>query len=137
LRFVSRQTEEAWLQQKAASAPGEINLAICLTPAGEHIGNLYLRDINWVARHAEIHMFIGETKLRGKGYGASALRQIMAHAFDTLGLQRIFLYVLADNRAAIRLYETCGFVVEGRLKRHAFKSGKFKDMLVMGLCAAG
>jgi RimJ/RimL family protein N-acetyltransferase len=80
-------------------------------------------------------MFIGEAAQRGKGYGASALRQLIAHAFQTMGLRRLYLHVLADNAAAIGLYEHCGFKAEGRLKRHAFKLGRYQDVLVMGLCA--
>jgi diamine N-acetyltransferase len=47
----------------------------------------------------------------------------------------LHLLVLEDNKPAIKVYEKCGFVVEGRLRRHVFKNGKFKDVLFMGLCA--
>ena len=86
------------------------------------------------ARHGEVHLFLGDRPNRSKGYGSSALRQLVRLAFATLGLQRLYLYVLADNAAAIRTYAKCGFAVEGRLRRQAFKQGRFKDMLVMGLC---
>jgi len=133
-RFVSRLAEEEWLRTRCAYGAADISLAICLTRTGEHIGNIYLRRIDWVARHAETHMFIGPRAQRGRGYGESALRQLIRYAFAMLGLQRLYLEVLADNVAAIRLYEKCGFEVEGRLRRHAFKNGRWCDMLVMGLC---
>lgn len=136
-RFVSRAVEEEWLKRKCGSAGGEVNLAICVTKTGRHIGNIYLRNIDWIARHAEMQIFIGDVSQRRHGHGASALRQLTCHAFRTMGLQRMYLYVLADNAAAVQVYEKCGFVVEGRMRRHAFKAGQFKDVLVMGLCAAG
>ena len=104
-----------------------------MAATGRHVGNIYLRNIDWTARHGELHIFIADKARRGRGYGSSALRQLIRHAFDTLGLQRIYLFVLKDNRAAVRAYEKCGFVVEGSLRRHAFKGGRFKDMLIMGL----
>ena len=133
-RFVSREAEEEWIRRRCAPSRDEVNLAICVAPTRRHIGNIYLRDIDWVSRRGEVHVSIGEKKCRSKGYGTSALRQLARHAFATLGLQRLFLFVQADNAAAIRAYRNCGFEVEGTLKRHVFKDGRFKDMLVMGLC---
>jgi len=134
-RPVSRAVEREWLRRKRAFTSGEINLAICAAKTGLHVGNIYLRNLDWVARRGEVHIFIGDRKHRRKGYGQSAVRQLAEQAFRTLGLQRLYLLVLADNAAAIKTYEKCGFVVEGRLRRHAFKGGRFKDMLAMGRCA--
>jgi RimJ/RimL family protein N-acetyltransferase len=134
-RFVSRETEEEWLRSRCRSGDRELNLAICLARTGEHIGNIYLRNIDWISRHGEMHMSIGDRKHRSRGYGASALQQLIAHAFRTMGLQRMYLHVLEDNAAALAVYRRCGFAVEGTLRRHAFKDGAFKNVLVMGLCA--
>lgn len=133
-RFVGRAAEVAWLKRTCKSAGGEVSLAICVTRGNRHIGNIYLRNTDWIARHAELHMFIGESSARRRGYGLSALRQIITHAFRRMGLQRIYLQVLADNAAAIRTYEKCGFTQEGLMRQHAFKAGRFQDVLVMGLC---
>jgi len=135
-RWVSHATEEEWLRRRCAYSANETNLAICISETQEHIGNIYLRDIDWVARHAELHIFIGATTHRGHGYGASALRQVLAHGFVDMGLQRIFLYVLASNQPAIHLYAKCGFQEEGRLRQHAFKKGRHEDLLVMGILAS-
>jgi RimJ/RimL family protein N-acetyltransferase len=131
MRFVSVAIEEQWLRDKSRVSDREVNLAICLASSCEHIGNIYLRDIDWVARHAEIHILIGDETHRGRGNGESAVRQLVAYAFKTLGLQKIYAFVLADNRRAVRSYEKCGFTVDGALRRHAFKAGQYKDVLVM------
>jgi len=138
--FVSEAAERVWLEQRTRFSREVISLAICLSESNEHIGNLYLRDIDWVARRADVSIFIGSQPHRGHGYGEAAMRLVLVHAFDDLGLQRIYLFVLASNAPAIRLYEKCGFTEEGRLHRHAFKEGRFEDVLVMGVlrpeCAA-
>jgi RimJ/RimL family protein N-acetyltransferase len=41
--------------------------------------------------------------------------------------------VLAYNERAIRAYQKCGFVVEGRERETAFVDGKWHDDLMMGL----
>lgn len=132
-RYVSRDSETEWLRRRI-DARDEVNLAICLREPPAHIGNIYLRSIDWVARNAELHTFIAEQEYRGKGYGSTAVRLVMKHAFKDLGLLRLYLYVLANNAAAIATYEKCGFVREGRLRHHVFKQGAFEDMIVMGVC---
>jgi RimJ/RimL family protein N-acetyltransferase len=134
-RYVSQPAEEEWLSKKQGFSTREVSLAICLSGDSEHIGNIYLNNVDWVARHASVGVFIGNSDQHGKGYGQAAMRSLIKHAFEDLGLLRLYLFVLEDNKPAIRLYEKCGFVTEGRLRKHAFKSGKHKDVLVMGLCA--
>jgi RimJ/RimL family protein N-acetyltransferase len=133
-RFVSASAEQAWICGKAEYSTKEINLAVCVRETGQHVGSITLRNIDWVARHGELGLLIGEAAARGKGFGRSAVRQLLDHAFSDLGLQRIYLYVLEANAPAIKVYESCGFVLEGRLRRHAFKDGALRDLLVMGLC---
>jgi RimJ/RimL family protein N-acetyltransferase len=116
------------------SSPQQVNLAICLAKQAQHIGNIYLRDIDWIARNAELHIFIGDAQQRNKGYGRVAVQQLIDYAFRDLGLYRVYLFVLADNQAAIRTYAACGLQHEGVLRGHAFKQGAFKDVSVMGIC---
>jgi diamine N-acetyltransferase len=135
-RHVSRAAEEEWLRRNIAYSTGHVALAICLATNDEHIGNVYLRDIDWQASHADVGMFIGEPAHRGKGYGGTAMRLLIRHGFDDLGLHRLQILVLADH-PAVRLYEKCGFRVEGTLRDHAFKGGRFCDLAVMGLLTPG
>ena len=51
---------------------------------------------------------------RGRGIGTAMLRLILATADLLMGLRRVQLHVLADNRAALSLYRSCGFAIEGR-----------------------
>lgn len=73
-RFVSKQAEQAWLDRKTAFSPDELNLAICVKGSDEHVGNIYLREIDWVARNAQLGIFIGSREERSKGYGKSSIR---------------------------------------------------------------
>jgi len=131
--YVSRETEEQWLRKKQVFSSDEINLAICRSADHKHIGNLYLRDIDWISRHAMLHIFIGERQNRSKGYGQEAMHQVIAYAFGELGLHRLYLFVLEENHPASHVYEKCGFIVEGRLRKHVFKAGQFKDVLLMAV----
>ena len=130
-RLVSNDREEEWIRARAADASG-VAAAICLASSDAHVGNVYLRGIDWIARRAEVHLFLADPAHRGQGYGTHAVRLIVEHAFRDLGLQRVHLEVLASNAVARRLYASCGFVEEGCLRGHAFKDGTPEDVIVMG-----
>ena len=58
---------------------------------------------------------------------------MLRHAFDTLGLHRIALYVFEFNERAIRAYQRCGFVIEGRARESIFRDGRWWDELAMSV----
>lgn len=130
---VDRASVERWLEQRRTAWPRELNLAVCVARTGRHVGNIYLRDIDWPDGRAELHLFIGASRDRSRGIGTAATRRLCRHAFEALGLRRLFLMVLAGNAAAIRVYRRCGFRQEGRLRQHVVKDGRPEDVLVMGL----
>ncbi len=132
-RFVGRAAEAEWLRVKSGFLANEVNLAICRTANDEHIGNIYLREINWVARKAVLHVFLGTGEHRGKGYGQQAVRLLLRHAFMDLNLRRVGLEVLANNAIAIHVYEKCGFSSEGRLRSFAVKGGIPEDVIMMSI----
>ena len=132
--YVSPATEEAWLRQIDTKSFHQVNLAICVTETSEHIGNIYLRDIDWIARHASVHIFIGEASERSHGYGYEAVTLLTKHAFSDLGLRRLHLFALTDN-ISVNLFKKCGYTVEGILRQHTFVNGRFKDLIVMARCA--
>lgn len=131
---VSLQAVEDWLKRKSQYSDNEISFAICLVETSEHIGNMYLKNIDYVNRNAFLGAFIGNPDNRSKGYATEALLLVVEYAFQTLGLVRLCMYVYADNAAAIKHIEKCGFEIEGRLRQHIYKSGVFKDVLIMGMC---
>lgn len=70
---------------------------------------------------------------RGQGIGRRLIEHAIAWARETGQLTRVELHVFARNLAAIHLYETCGFVIEGRRRESVIRDGEYLDDLVMGL----
>ena len=66
-----------------------------------------------------------------RGYGRALLRMLIATADLLAGLTRLQLIVLAENTAAISLYEECGFVVEGRHIGFVVRDRKRLDAFTM------
>ena len=103
----------------------------CLS--GQPIGSVYLRDIDPRHQKAEFGIFIGEETGQGKGYGTQAAELILAHAFEKLELNKVFLRVFANNPRAIASYTKVGFVQEGVFRDDVFIDGKPYDMVYMGI----
>lgn len=97
------------------------------------IGITVLKDINLINRSAEIAIYIGDKKYRGKGFSKEATLETLHFGFYKLGLNRIFLKVLNDNKIAIKLYESIGFRKEGTLRESVFKNNCFKNEIVYGI----
>ena len=77
------------------------------------VGQIALYKIDWLAKRAEYgRLMTGENSARGRGIAKRSTRLLLHHAHTNLGLQEIFLEVIEDNKAAIAVYEACGFIKE-------------------------
>jgi ribosomal protein S18 acetylase RimI-like enzyme len=66
---------------------------------------------------------------RGRGIGTRLLRAALGRAFSN-GLERVELEVFRSNTAAVRLYETNGFIPEGARSRARKLDGVVDDVLL-------
>jgi RimJ/RimL family protein N-acetyltransferase len=132
---MSRAQEEKFLEAATLSGgdPNQKFFAIETLADRKYIGGIDVRGINWIDRHAEIGITIGDKSYWGKGYGTDAMRTILRMGFDTMGLHRMWLKVLTFNERAIRCYEKCGFRREGILREDRFVEGKYYDGVLMAI----
>ena len=99
---------------------------------GAAVGNVSLFGFDSLARHAEAGINL-LPEARGRGVGTAALRQLVEFGFVRRNLRRIHLQAISSNTAALRSYEKAGFVVEGRLREHAWVRGGYEDLVLMGI----
>jgi RimJ/RimL family protein N-acetyltransferase len=113
--FTQREEAEALAYMRGWLAPShrELRLAIVRGDDGELLGLVALAPIDREEGEAEFHVFLGEARERGRGYGRAATAAMLAHAFDEIGLWRVRLKVLRSNEAALRVYAALGFEPEG------------------------
>jgi RimJ/RimL family protein N-acetyltransferase len=101
--------------------------------AGGVIGEVRLDGIDMQDRRASFAIGILKPAWLGKGIGTQATKLVLNFAFHALHLHRINLRVLAYNSRAIRSYEKCGFMIEGREREAGFVDGAWYDDLIMGI----
>jgi len=133
-RFVSAVSEQKWVLA-AIEDRDDVKVAACIKGTNEHIGNVYLTDIDWSNRNAGFGLVIGAREWWGQGIGTEMGLLMLNHAFRDLGLMRVYAYQLTTNLASIRLHEKCGFRHEGVLRQAVYKNGQYCDLNVMGILA--
>lgn len=99
----------------------------CVDDADEYLGTVSLKHIDPQAKNAEYAISFCK-KAQGVGAAAFATREILRIGFEELGLERIYLNVLAENTRADRFYQKFGFVYEGTFVRHIYVRGERKDL---------
>ena len=106
-----------------------------ITQNGKPCGFLMLTGVTSTQQRAQWGWSIGEADARGRGAGRAAQALGLDIAFRDLGLQRVWAEVRADNEAALKAQAAAGFRREGYLRRHAFKEGRFRDVVILGILA--
>jgi RimJ/RimL family protein N-acetyltransferase len=124
--------EEEFIRRRAESAT-DVALGIVSRADDRLVGVTGLHQFDPRARHACFGISVGDKAAWGKGYGSEATRLLLAHAFETLNLNRVWLEVYEYNHRGIHVYEKLGFRLEGRLRQHTFRAGRYWDTLVMGI----
>lgn len=102
---------------------------------GQFIGKVWLWDIHWRHRRAEVRILVGDRAHWGSGAGSDALRIIAHHAFRTLGLHKLYAFVHQDNPRSRAAFLRAGFSDEALLKQEAYRSGTFQDVWRLAIFA--
>ncbi len=100
----------------------------------EPVGLASLFNIDSISKKAEIGILVDPNKCPNRAkIAVQAMRQVVEYAFDYIGLNKLYCYILPhrdDLRLLLGLY---GFKQEGELKEHLFWEGSYHDELLMGL----
>ena len=92
-----------------------------------------LTNINHITQMAELYIFVNPNLQRG-GIGTQATKLLCKMGFDMCNLEKIYLLTNENNNSARKVYEKCGFSLEGRLRKEfVTNDGLRLDRLYYGL----
>ena len=132
---VSLEQAEDWAGT-VAGLDGRHDWAITVGGSDEMLGEAVLDGIDPAARAASLRTTLRPGH-RGRGYTREATMLVTGFAFgaapEGLGLHRVGLEVLGIDQRAFALYESLGFVTEGRLRDTHVDGGRYYDTIVMGM----
>jgi ribosomal-protein-alanine N-acetyltransferase len=105
--------------------------AIVVKENNVHIGNIKIDPIKDGV--GEYGIMIGHKSYWGKGLAKEASAAVIDYCFNKLALRKITLGFIEQNTAALHLYTSMGFEVEGVLKKQVSFKDTFSDVIRMGL----
>jgi RimJ/RimL family protein N-acetyltransferase len=123
--------EEKWYEEQT-SRKDTYNFAIVIKDTGEYIGGCGINSVDWKNRHACVGIFLGKP-FWSKGYGTDAMKVLVNFIFSQMNINKVYLNVFSFNQRAIKSYEKCGFKVEGVLREHIYRDGKYHDEYIMSI----
>lgn len=115
------------------SEGGREGMSFAIEVEGKFIGTCALFNHNSEAQVCELGITIGDKVYWGQGNGREALQLLLHYAFHYHNLRRVYLSVNSTNGRAIRAYQACGFVEEGRLRQQVWSDGAYIDLVYMGI----
>ncbi|MGE0829425.1 MAG: GNAT family N-acetyltransferase [Hyphomonadaceae bacterium] len=94
------------------------------------VGGVTLSNVRrGVAMAASLGYWVGEAFKR-RGYTSAAVRAVVRHAFQDLGLHRVEAACQPDNFASQGVLRTCGFDQEGLARQYLRINGAWRDHLL-------
>ena len=108
-------------------------LLICLKETDELIGVCNLSEINWVNRHADVALVIGEEEHRKGPVAVETMSLLLDIAFNKLNLENLKAGHLATNPITPVLCKLFGFKEVGRFTKLAYYFGEYVDTVLYQL----
>jgi len=107
--------------------------AIDALESEQHIGNICLQSIDYINRHAEFAILIGNKSYWHQGYAREASVFALKHGFQTLNLHRIYCGTTSNNLGMQKLAERLHMKKEGELRDGLYIHGQYVNTLLYGI----
>lgn len=131
--FPNTELEQEEFFNSLSKSRSDVQLAVVLKENDALIGIVGIHKIDWIHRHGDVSIVIGDTEYWGKGGATEAVALIAKHAFQKLNLRRLTAGTWASNIASRKCFEKNGFVLEGLFREHYFYKGTYVDCNRLGL----
>ena len=128
-----RPMAERWLATQADAFERGESVTFAVT---EREGGALLGCVGLMIEHDHLRAEMGYWMSRGhwsRGYGTEAANAVLRHAFEVLGLHRVFAHHLTRNPASGRIMQKVGMSHEGTLRGHVLKWGVHEDLELYGI----
>lgn len=109
-----------------------LNWGIARIEDGGLLGKVSLFDFDKKHLRAEIGYVI-DRSYWNRGLVSEALAPVFAHAFDEIGLHRLYADVDPGNLASLALLKKFGFRREGLTRESYMVQGRWHDSVILGL----
>lgn len=126
----TRNMVEGYIEERVEGDDDSIQLLVCRD--GDAVGAVSLLEMH--RSHGMLHYWLLPDE-RGHGYATEGAALLLDHAFETVGLHRVFAWTIDVNEASQAVLRRLGFTHEGTYREHLFTGGTYHDTEHFGLLA--
>ncbi len=110
-----------------------LDLGIFLADSHRLIGRIALHSVDYGIQHSAGMSYWMSHKYWRSGFMTRSLATLASFAFEEACLHRLWLHIVSDNIASLKLAEKLGFFREGVLRKNLFIAGSWQDSVLMSL----
>lgn len=124
-----------WAEEEANRAPDGDQFRFAI----ETLDSILVGSVNTFAcdpRNGTFKLGLGiGREHQRRGYASDAIRLVLRYMFGELRYQKATVHIYSFNEPSIRLFQSLGFVLEGRLRRMYYTEGRHHDEVIYGQTA--
>ncbi|HAE37213.1 MAG TPA: hypothetical protein DCG57_01080 [Candidatus Riflebacteria bacterium] len=118
---------------KYARQGSRLDLGIFLNAGEQMVGRIALHTVDYgIQRSAGLSYWISHEHSRS-GLMTMSLATLTAFAFEEACLHRLWLQIVSDNLASLKLAEKLGFSRDGLMRKALFINGCWQDTVLLSL----
>lgn len=121
-----------FIQQSIARQSKQEGLALGIFFNKELIGGMGMHDWNHYLKKAQLGYWITKEH-EGKGIVKACLEHFIDFLFLKVGLNKVEIQFMPENKRSAILAERTGFKTEGIIRDNYLLNGNYKDLVVTGL----
>lgn len=125
-----------WDDVRARHGHGEYWFAISPAGSDEFIGTVWLWSKGDRLDGLELSVFVTDDAGLGMGIGSDAIDAALDFIFGSYETDRVWLTTESENARAVRAFEKCGFQVDGTVRHHFRREGRWRDSALMAITRA-
>ena len=97
------------------------------------IGVAGLTYIDWVNRHADLHLGLYDEDWGCKEWGLPTMEVMLDYGFNHLNLNKIYAEIYAIDIQKLGLFKDYGFKVDASLREHYYHKGEYVTSHILSL----
>lgn len=118
---------------KYARLGSRLDLGIFLAETGQMAGRIALHSVDYgIQRSAGLSYWISHEHCKS-GLMTMSLATLTAFAFEEACLHRLWLQIVCDNTASLKLADKLGFSRDGLIRKSLFINGCWQDTVLLSL----
>jgi hypothetical protein len=132
-RLFSRKQKENWYHSMLEDNRFEMFI-VKDNKSNEPLGVCGITYIDWVNRHADIHVYVGKENVWvDNEICPIILNTVIEYGFNTLNLNKLWAEIYEIDTKKKQLFKDNGFSVDACLRDHYYYKGKYYDSFILSL----